>query len=47
MGTFINDVSELTPRQQSLVEFFRNSPLAEEDLDFERMPDSGRDISME
>ena len=39
---------ELTaPRQETLVEFFRNSPLVEADLDFERVPDYGRDISME
>jgi len=39
---------ELTEsRQQTFVEFFRNSPLAEAELDFERVPDYGRDISME
>ena len=38
---------ELTkPKQQSLIEFFRNSPLVEAELDFEREPDYGRDISM-
>jgi hypothetical protein len=30
-----------------LVEFFRNSPLIESELDFEREPDYGRDISTE
>ena len=39
---------ELTKaQQQTLVEFFRNSPLVEADLDFERVPDYGRDIYME
>jgi hypothetical protein len=38
---------ELTgAQQQTLVEFFRNSPLVEAGLDFERTPDYGRDISM-
>jgi hypothetical protein len=45
--TSINNLSELTPRQQTLVEFFRNSPLVEAELDLERVPDYGRDISME
>jgi hypothetical protein len=38
---------ELTGAQrQTLIEIFRNSPLIEADLDFERVPDYGRDISM-
>lgn len=34
------------PRDQTLVEFFRSSPLLEMNLDFEREPDYGRDIEM-
>jgi hypothetical protein len=34
-------------QQQTLLEFFRNSPLVEAEFDFEREPDYGRDISME
>jgi hypothetical protein len=38
---------ELTPpQQQTLVEFFRNSPLVEAELDLERVPDYGRNISL-
>lgn len=38
---------ELTgPQQQTLIEFFRNSPLVDAELDFERVPDYGRDISL-
>jgi len=31
---------------KSLVDFFRDSPLVGEELDFERLPDMGRDISL-
>ena len=34
------------PRQQTLLEFFRNSALIGADLDFEREPDYGRDIDL-
>ena len=34
------------PQQQTLLEFFRNSPLVGADLDFEHEPDYGRDIEM-
>jgi hypothetical protein len=35
---------ELTvPQQQTLVEFFRNSPVVEAELDFERVLDYGRE----
>lgn len=40
---------ELTARRRqpkSLVEFFRNSPLADAGLDFEREPDYGREIEL-
>jgi hypothetical protein len=33
-------------REQTLIEFFRNSPLVEAELDFERVPDYGRDTSL-
>ena len=34
------------PQHQTLLEFFRNSPLVGADLDFECEPDYGRDIEM-
>jgi hypothetical protein len=43
----MNNLIELTRRQQTLVEFFRDSPLVEAEFDFERVPDYGRDLSME
>ena len=42
------ETDELTgPRQETLVDIFRNSPLVEAEFDFEREPDYGRDISTE
>jgi hypothetical protein len=47
MTDFIERVEGLpAAREQTLVEFFRSSPLAEAELDFEREPDYGRDISI-
>jgi prevent-host-death family protein len=37
---------QLTAKQESLVEFLRNSPLADVDLDLERTPDYGREVSL-
>ena len=34
------------PQPQTLLEFFRNSPLVGAEVDFEREPDCGRDIEM-
>ena len=33
------------PRQLTLLEFFRTSPLIESDLDFEREPEDGRKLT--
>ena len=41
-----NSKELIAPRLPALIEFFRNSPLPEADLDFERQPDYGRDIEM-
>ena len=35
------------PRQLTLLEFFRTSPLIESDLDFEREPEDGRKIDVD
>jgi len=42
----VRDYQKSRKGPQSLIEFLRNSPLVGEDLDFERTPDLGRDISL-
>ncbi len=40
-------LEKLLPKEpQNLVDFFRNSPLLEEDLEFERDKDTGREIDL-
>ena len=47
MTDHIEPSEELTAKkEQTLVEFFRSSPLVEANLDFERDPDYGRDIDL-
>jgi hypothetical protein len=47
MTDFIERFEELpAAREQTLVEFFRSSPLVEAELDLEREPDYGRDVSI-
>ena len=42
----IEEYEELTRPKQSLVEFFRESPLCEVELDMERDQDVGREIRL-
>jgi prevent-host-death family protein len=42
----IKDWRRLTKPASSLVEFLRSSPLAEVELDLDRSPDTGRDVSL-
>jgi antitoxin Phd len=37
---------KLTAKQESLVTFLRNSPLARVELDLERTPDYGREVTL-
>jgi antitoxin Phd len=42
----IEQYEKLTRPEVGLVEFFRSSPLVGLELDFERSPDTGRDIEL-